>query len=282
MKISSFATVNKLKRLNELQFLLQLIENQYLLVGTKTDFSDYIDLIKKYNLKCGTNLTSEDIGFFIKEIEEANLAFNGKQRIISFELNLHEALIGKQIQATLNPISNNTPKNDAIVKFIIKAFKLSNEEFSELSDYSCVIENRLKEVFEHAIKRNCSIMVDAEQSYIQHYFDFLTAHLFRVYNKHDSIVSTTLQCYLKMQMCRIMKWFEFCRENDLKVGMKLVRGAYLTEERKLAEEGNYPSPVCDSIDQTHENYNNSLKYVFEHLEDKEKVIYIFPIFSLIK
>lgn len=257
--------------MNELQFLLQLIENQYLLVGTNTDFKDYLALISKFNLKCISNLSSEYIGCFIKEVEKANSDYSGKQRIISFDLNLHEAFIDKQNHTRNIPKSNNTAKNDAIEKFVRNAFNLSNEELNELRDYCVVIDNRLKEVFEHAIKRNCSIMVDAEQTYIQHYFDFLTAHMFRIYNKEDSIASTTLQCYLKMQMCRIMKWFEFCRENDLRIGMKLVRGAYLNEERKLAEEGKYPSPVCDSVEETHKNYNDSLKYVFEYLRDKEKV-----------
>lgn len=262
--------MNKLKRLNELQFLLQLIENQYLLVGSNTDFKDYLSLISKYNLKSISNLSAEDIRSFIKEVEKANFDFNGKEKIISFDLNLHEAFIGEQTTENIAKLINRA-KNEAIKIFVIKAFKLSTEELNELSEYSLIIDNRLKEVFEHAIKRNCSIMVDAEQSYIQHYFDFLTAHLFRVYNKEESIASTTLQCYLKMQMCRIIKWFEFCRENDLRVGMKLVRGAYLNEERKLAQEGNYPSPVCDSLGQTHKNYDDSLKYVFHNLKEKEKV-----------
>lgn len=271
MKISSFATVNKLKRLNELQFLLQLIENTNLLVGTTTDFNEYLDIIKKYNLNCVNNLTTHDISSFIKEIENANLKLRGNHRIISFDLNLHEVLIAKQKIPTINYVMNNYERNIAIENFITKAFKLSNEELRELSDYCSVIDNRLKEVVEHAIKKNCSIMIDAEQSYIQHYFDFFTAHLFKVYNKNDSIVSTTLQCYLKIQMSRIIKWFEFCRENNLKVGMKLVRGAYLNEERKLAKEGLYPSPVCETVQHTHENYNNSLKYVFENLQENEKV-----------
>jgi len=245
------------------------------LVGTNTDFKDYLSLISKYKLKCISNLSPEVIGNFVKEVEKANLNFGEKQKIISFDLNLHEAFIGKHyLTGNYTPkskINNNRSKNEAIEKFVKNAFNLSTEELNELSEYCCIIDNRLKEVFEHAMTRNCSIMIDAEQSYIQHYFDFLTAHLFRFYNKFECNASTTLQSYLKMHMCRILKWFEFCRENELILGMKLVRGAYLNEERRLAEEGNFPSPVCDSLEETHNNYNDSLKYVFEHLQDKDKV-----------
>lgn len=260
-----------MKRLNEFQFLLQLIENQYLLGSPKPDFKDYLALISKYNLKCISDISTEDIKSFIKEVEKANLDFKGKEKIISFDLNIHVAFISKQNHRIKDSKLHNLKKNEAIENFIKKIFKISDHELNELSEYCLEIDNRLKEVFEHAINSNCSIMVDAEQSYIQHYFDYLTAHLFTVYNKNDSIVSTTLQCYLKMQICRIIKWFEFCRENDLRVGMKLVRGAYLNEERKLAEECNYPSPVCDTVEQTHKNYNDSLKFVFENLQEREKV-----------
>lgn len=257
--------------MNEFQFLLQLIENQYLLVGKNTNFEDYIILLSKYNLNCVSNLSADNIKSFIEQVEKANFEFSGKERILAFDLNLHQSFISRHSETLNESKLENRAKNEAIFNFVKNAFKLTQEEINELSDYCMVIDNRLKEVFEHAISRKCSIMIDAEQSYIQHYFDFLTAHIFMIYNKEDSIASTTLQCYLKMQMCRIMKWFEYCRENNLKVGIKLVRGAYLNEERKLAEKGNYPSPVCDTIEETHKNYNESLKYVFEDLKDKEKV-----------
>jgi len=269
LKVSSFANVNKMKRFNEIQFLLELIEQQYLLTGYEDkDVSNYINLIEKYNIRNISELTHNDINNLIDEIQKANFDTRGNSRLISFDLNIHEVLLGKKLK---NSFFLSEAKNNAIEVFIKKVFNISEEEFSELSDYCFIVNNRLNEVFLHAINKNCSIMVDAEQSYIQHYIDYLTAHLFKIYNKEDSIMSTTLQCYLKKQICKMMQWFEFCRENNLKVGIKLVRGAYLNEERKLAEEGEYPSPVCDNIELTHKNYNESLKYLFENLNDKEKV-----------
>jgi proline dehydrogenase len=42
------------------------------------------------------------------------------------------------------------------------------------------------------------------------------------------------------------------------LGIKLIRGAYMNEERKLAAENNYESPVWDSLEDTHNCYNTNL------------------------
>ena len=38
-------------------------------------------------------------------------------------------------------------------------------------------------------------------------------------------------------------------------GAKLVRGAYMHLERQRAQEKRYPSPIWDTIEETHANYN---------------------------
>ena len=35
------------------------------------------------------------------------------------------------------------------------------------------------------------------------------------------------------------------------LGIKLIRGAYMSEERILAKENHYVSPVWDSVEETH-------------------------------
>ena len=38
-------------------------------------------------------------------------------------------------------------------------------------------------------------------------------------------------------------------------GAKMVRGAYMHLERARAEEKGYPSPIMDTIEDTHNSYN---------------------------
>ena len=48
---------------------------------------------------------------------------------------------------------------------------------------------------------------------------------------------------------------ERSRREHWKFGAKLVRGAYMYLEKARADELGYPSPVWDSLQQTHANYN---------------------------
>jgi proline dehydrogenase len=45
------------------------------------------------------------------------------------------------------------------------------------------------------------------------------------------------------------------KQYNYNLGIKLIRGAYMNEERELAQKGNYESPVWDSIEDTHKCYN---------------------------
>jgi proline dehydrogenase len=49
------------------------------------------------------------------------------------------------------------------------------------------------------------------------------------------------------------------------LGIKLIRGAYMNEERNLAKENHYESPIWDSLEETHDCYNENLKLVMENL-----------------
>ena len=54
---------------------------------------------------------------------------------------------------------------------------------------------------------------------------------------------------------RLMLDIERSRREHWKFGAKLVRGAYMYLEKARADELGYPSPVWDSLEQTHANYN---------------------------
>lgn len=56
------------------------------------------------------------------------------------------------------------------------------------------------------------------------------------------------------------------------LGIKLIRGAYMNEERRIAKEQGYESPICDTIEDTHANYNNNLKFVIENLGPMDRIL----------
>ena len=64
-----------------------------------------------------------------------------------------------------------------------------------------------------------------------------------------------LQCYLKDAAARIETDMQRAAAEGWKFGAKTVRGAYMVVERARAAEKGYESPIWDSLQETHDNYN---------------------------
>jgi proline dehydrogenase len=64
-----------------------------------------------------------------------------------------------------------------------------------------------------------------------------------------------VQCYLKDAAARIERDMQRAAEEGWKFGAKTVRGAYMVVERARAAALGYPSPIHDTLQATHDNYN---------------------------
>lgn len=51
------------------------------------------------------------------------------------------------------------------------------------------------------------------------------------------------------------------------LGIKLIRGAYMSEERALAASEGVPSPVWDTLEDTHACYNKALAHALNNLDE---------------
>lgn len=109
------------------------------------------------------------------------------------------------------------------------------------------------------------LMVDAEQTYFQPGIDWLVRLLQRKYNVEWPAVFNTYQCYLVDSRARLAANLAFCNSNDIKFGAKLVRGAYLVQERSRAATMGYADPIHASIEATHTNYDQCVADVLPHL-----------------
>jgi len=84
------------------------------------------------------------------------------------------------------------------------------------------------------------------------------------YNRTTPIVLNTFQNYLKSTKDRVNFEIERSKALNLPFAAKLVRGAYMIEERRLAKELNYADPIHDSLEDTHECYNTNLTNVIKN------------------
>jgi proline dehydrogenase len=92
-------------------------------------------------------------------------------------------------------------------------------------------------------KNGFRILVDAEQSYVQKAIESISEQLQARYNKDKVFILPTLQNYLKRSIERCDYEIEIAKRRNLVFGAKLVRGAYIVEETRLAKEKGYENPV---------------------------------------
>jgi proline dehydrogenase len=86
------------------------------------------------------------------------------------------------------------------------------------------------------------------------------------------IVMNGYQCYLKRMRQVIQHEVATAKILGYNIGLKLIRGAYMNEERKLAAESGLESPVWDSIEDTHSCYNDCMEHALVNLEKTDVVI----------
>ena len=61
------------------------------------------------------------------------------------------------------------------------------------------------------------------------------------------------------------------KELGFNLGVKLIRGAYMNEERHLARQGCYESPVHENIENTHKCYNTNLKLLISSIKPRDRL-----------
>ncbi|XP_044467728.1 proline dehydrogenase 2, mitochondrial-like [Mangifera indica] len=136
-------------------------------------------------------------------------------------------------------------------------------------------ENELQQSYERIIKLcraceegNIPLVVDAEDTAVQPAIDYLTYASALTYNKGDNlIVSNTIQTYLKDAKERLFLATEAARKMGIPMGYKLVRGAYMSSESKIASSLGFESPIHNSIEETHACFNDCASFMLDKIAD---------------
>jgi len=125
------------------------------------------------------------------------------------------------------------------------------------------IVTRLEKICETAQRNNVGVLIDAEDSWIQHPVDALTMQMMQKFNIEKAVVYNTAQLYRNDRLQFIKDSSKFANENNFKLGMKLVRGAYMEKERERAAEMNYPSPINETKQETDNEYNAAMEFCID-------------------
>ena len=133
------------------------------------------------------------------------------------------------------------------------------------------VRSRMVKICETAHKKNIGILVDAEETWIQDPVDALTILMMDILNKNGAVVYNTLQLYRTDRLQFLKDSYQAAAERNFILGAKLVRGAYMENERQRAAEMNYPSPIQTDKESCDKDYNAAVVFCVEHL-DKIAVI----------
>ena len=86
----------------------------------------------------------------------------------------------------------------------------------------------------------------------------------RMNNREKAIVYNTIQLYRKDRLDFLKTSFAKAQNEGYKLGVKLVRGAYMEKERQRAKDQGYPSPINDTKSETDRDYNAALKFCVDN------------------
>lgn len=150
-----------------------------------------------------------------------------------------------------------------VVKGEINTTNLTTEEKAEWQR----VHDRLEKICSVAAEKNIGVMIDAEETWIQHPVDALTTQMMKLFNKEKGIVFNTAQLYRHDRLQFIQDANEFARSSGFKCAFKLVRGAYMEKERERAAEHGYPSPINPDKATTDKEYNNAVRYCIDPAND---------------
>ena len=186
-----------------------------------------------------------------------------------------EYSFNETVSRTMNLIKLNTNNNFPFIVFkptgvgrfdlyekVSSKFNLSNVEEKEWKK----VINRYHLICECALINNVSVLIDAEESWIQSSIDSIYENLVLKYNSKTAIVYNTIQAYRTDRLDYVKYLQKNFSSSGIHVGIKLVRGAYMEKERVRALKLNCISPIHKNKNDTDNCFNNCMKYMFENID----------------
>ncbi|MGN6601706.1 MAG: proline dehydrogenase family protein [Ginsengibacter sp.] len=155
-----------------------------------------------------------------------------------------------------------------VVKGIIPLEKLSESEKVEWER----IATRLRKICRVASESNVGVLIDAEESWIQHAEDAITTQMMKEFNIEKAVIYNTAQLYRHDRLQYIKDSCSFAKQNNFIPAMKLVRGAYMERERERAAEMNYPSPINATKQATDDEFNAAVEFCIDPVNNMHVVI----------
>lgn len=129
------------------------------------------------------------------------------------------------------------------------------------------VKLRCEMICRTAFEKGVPVMIDAEETWIQDTIDELAVEMMRKFNRERIIVYNTYQMYRHDKLADMKADHLIAKAAGFILGVKMVRGAYMEKERKRAADMGYPSPIQPDKEASDRDYNESLRYCVDHIEE---------------
>jgi proline dehydrogenase len=153
-------------------------------------------------------------------------------------------------------------KSSLIEKASLDFQSLEDKELVELN----LVAMRVDEICKVASEKKVPVFVDAEDSWYQDYIDKVVESMIFKYNNESSIVYNTIQLYRHDRLQYMKDLISRCNSNGKKLGLKLVRGAYMEKEREQAVKKNYPDPIQKDKQATDNDFTKAVEFCVENIK----------------
>ena len=244
--------VNLLKNLNlSVNFLFkETIFKQFCAGINKKETLNIVKKLSEANIYSYVHYASENIK------TEEDLDVSLKQTLLSFDFSrLNKNISFVVFKPTSLGFSEIYEKHS-----LNKLFK--SKEIKSLRK----IEHRFKVCCEKARILKVKLLIDAEESWIQNSIDILTEKLMEKYNKKKVIVYTTIQMYRKDRYDYLVNLYRKALKKKFKIGVKLVRGAYIEKELNRSKLLGYDNPIYSTKEETDKSFNNAVNFILKRLQ----------------
>ena len=197
----------------------------------------------------------------------------GKEDEIQFDLAVQKTLelITFSKNSDAMPIAVFKPSGFGRFKIYNKISENKELTTSETEEW-LRIKERFNLVCGFGKSNNIKILIDAEESWIQKAVDDLILEMMNLYNKESVVVYNTLQTYRWDRLNYLKQIHLASKKLNFKLGIKLVRGAYMEKERLRASELGYKSPICKTKELTDILFNDTLKFILGNLNQIQPFI----------
>ena len=143
----------------------------------------------------------------------------------------------------------------------------SNVELSESEELQLdAVESRFNRICTQAKEKEMKVLIDAEESWIQTAIDKLVINQMLIFNKKEALVFNTVQAYRYDRYDYLINLHKK-HKGKIKIGIKLVRGAYMEKENNRANKYGYKSPICKSKNLTDRSFNDCLTHILNNIND---------------